>query len=109
MKMLKAKFIVTFWKLAVILTAIITINWLMLVTNQWLLYFLFYASTGLVIRSAFGRMIPTRPDGQPLDPQKSTQDYIAVEVIEFCNRYAFPLLWPIILLFLTLNPFRAEE
>jgi hypothetical protein len=107
--MFKAKLIVLCWKISVIFSAIITINWLIMMTPHWLLVLLLYISTGLVVRSAYGRMIPTQPDGAPIESSRSNQEYIAVNVIEFCNQYAFPILWPIILLLVTLNPFRAEE
>ncbi|MEW6738194.1 MAG: hypothetical protein AB1489_43370 [Acidobacteriota bacterium] len=107
--MWQAKFIVTFWKLAVVLFAVILINWLMMTTEHWLPILLLYASAGLALRTGFGRLIPTHPDGRRVESQHSRQDYIAVAVIEFCNQYAFPILWPLILLLVTLNPFRAEE
>jgi hypothetical protein len=106
--MWKARFIVIFWKLGVIISFIVFINWLLLITKYWLLILLIYASAGLVVRIGFGRMIPTQPDGSPIRPNRSKQDYVAVAVIEFCNQYAFPLLWPIILVLVTLNPFKAD-
>src|SRR5579872_4772194 len=106
--MWKARFIVLFWKIGVILAFIVFINWLLLVTKYWLIILLLYASTGMLLRTGFGRMIPTHPDGSPIQPNRSKQDYITVAVIEYCNQYAFPLLWPIILLLITLNPFRAD-
>jgi hypothetical protein len=107
--MWKAKLIVTIWKAAVIASFVISINWLILVTEHWLLIVLLYTSTGLLVRTGFGRMIPTRSDGHPIDPIRSTEDFVTVSIIDFCNQYAFPLLWPFIVLLVTLNPFRIED
>lgn len=107
--MWKAKLIVTAWKAAVIASFILFINWLALVTEHWLFIMLLYTSMGLVVRTGFGRMIPTRPDGHPIGSVRTKQDYVTVSVIDYCNQYAFPLLWPFIVLLVTLNPFRVEK
>jgi hypothetical protein len=103
------RIIVLAWKAAVVLSFIFFINWLALVTEYWLMLILLYTCMGLVVRTLFGRMIPTHSNGHPIEPIRSRGDYIAVSIIDFCNQYAFPLLWPFILLLVTLNPFRVEE